>query len=46
MRAAIFAAIDIWKHRQAWKALQEGKMPERELEDDDHQSRPGRPQIA
>ncbi len=39
MRAAIFAAIDIWKHRQAWKGLQDGKMP-------DDKPRPGRPQIA
>ena len=46
MRAAIFAAIDIWKNRRAWKALQEGKMPERELSPEDHPDRPGRPQIA
>ena len=45
MRAAIFAAIDIWKHRQAWKALQDGKMPEQKPIDDE-KPRPGRPQIA
>lgn len=45
MRAAIFAAIDIWKHRQAWKGLQDGKMPEQKPIDDD-KPRPGRPQIA
>ena len=46
MRAAIFAAIDIWKHRQAWKALQEGKMPEISVPEDEHPNKPGRPQIA
>ena len=46
MRAAIFAAIDIWKNRRAWKALQEGKMPEREFAPEDKPDRPGRPQIA
>ena len=45
MRAAIFAAIDILKKRKAWKALQEGKMPERELQEESP-SHPGRPQIA
>lgn len=46
MRAAIFAAIDIWKHRQAWKSLQEGKMPEISAPEDEHPNKPGRPQIA
>lgn len=46
MRAAIFAAIDIWKHRQAWKALQEGKMPEIAVPEDEHPNKPGKPQIA
>lgn len=46
MRAAIFAAIDIWKRRQAWKALQDGKMPEISVPEDEHPNKPGRPQIA
>ena len=29
MRAAIFTAIDIYRKRQAWKALQDGKMEEK-----------------
>ena len=45
MRSAIFRAIDIYKNRKAWKALQEGKMIERPLEDERH-DRPGKPQIA
>ena len=45
MRAAIFAAIDICQHRQAWKELQEGKMPEQNNEEE-RGPRPGRPQIA
>ena len=44
MRAAIFAAIDIWNHRKAWKALNEGRMPEREAPEEP--SHPGKPQIA
>lgn len=46
MRAAIFAAIDIFHNRQAWRTLQEGKMPEREIPSDERPSKPGRPQIA
>ena len=45
MRAAIFAAIDIWHNRQAWNELQEGKMVEQPTEEKrDRQN--GRPQIA
>lgn len=44
MRAAIYAAIDIFKSRNNWKKLQEGKMPEPERPA--RQERPGRPQIA
>ncbi len=46
MRSAIFAAIDIYRNRKAWKELQAGRMPEREAPSDDHHDRPGRPQIA
>ena len=46
MRAAIFTAIDIFKRRHAWKTLQENKMPERRISEDEKPSRPGRPQIA
>lgn len=45
MRAAIFAAIDIFKRRQEYSRIIEGKMPERRL-DDDRRERPGKPQIA
>ena len=45
MRAAIFAAIDIWKNRKAWKALQDGKMPEQSPAEEDR-PRNGKPQIA
>ena len=45
MMSAIFAAIDIFRHREAYDALQAGKMKERTL-DDSRTSRPGRPQIA
>lgn len=45
MRAAIFAAIDIWKHRKAWKAMQDGKMPEQSPAEEDS-PRNGKPQIA
>jgi len=43
MRAAIFKAIDIYRNRQAWEKLQEGKMPEPERHP---RERSGRPQIA
>lgn len=45
MRAAIFAAIDIYKNRIAWQKLQEGKLVEKPSEEE-HSDRPGRPQIA
>jgi hypothetical protein len=45
MMSAIFAAIDIYRHREAYDALQDGKMKERSL-DDARTSRPGKPQIA
>lgn len=45
MRAAIFAAIDIFNNRKAYKALQEGKMPEQENREERGQ-KPGKPQIA
>lgn len=44
MRAAIFAAIDIYRNRKAWEELQEGKMEEYPSED--RRERNGRPQIA
>lgn len=44
MRSAIFEAIDIFKRRNAWKKLQDGKMVEPEREE--RKERPGRPQIA
>ena len=46
MMSAIFAAIDICRHRKAYDELQEGKMKERALDDAQKPSRPGRPQIA
>lgn len=45
MRAAIYTAIDIYKNRLAWKALQDGKMSERKQEEERNE-RPGKPQIA
>ena len=45
MRAAIFAAIDIYNNRKAWKALQDGKMEEHPSGEDRSQ-RSGKPQIA
>ncbi len=45
MRAAIFAAIDIWHHRRAWEELQDAKMPEQKQEDEER-PRNGKPQIA
>lgn len=44
MRAAIFAAIDIYRHRIAYKKLQEGKMEVAPLEEENHRN--GKPQIA
>lgn len=46
MRAAIFAAVDIYNRREEYKQLQENKMPERKIEGMERQGRPGRPQIA
>ena len=45
MRAAIYTAIDIFRNRQQWEALQEGKMPERFLNKEKKNSG-GKPQIA
>lgn len=44
MRAAIFAAVDIWRNRQAWKELQDGKLTIKI--EDDRKERHGKPQIA
>lgn len=44
MRAAIFKAIDIFRNRERWDKLQEGKMEEREPRE--RGERGGRPQIA
>ena len=38
--------LDIWRNRQAWKELQEGRMEKRELADAPRKERPGKPQIA
>ena len=46
MRSAIFAAIDIFRNRQDWEELQEGKMEVRHLEGQERRERPGKPQIA
>ena len=45
MMSAIYTAIDIWRSRQAYDELQEGKMIEKPSTDD-RDRRPGRPQIA
>jgi len=45
MMCAIYTAIDIFKSRLAYDALQEGRMPERSL-GEDRPPRPGAPQIA
>jgi len=45
MRAAIFAAIDIYESREAWKTLQDGKMIEQPRQRE-RGERPGKPQIA
>ena len=44
MRAAIFAAVDIWRNRKAWQELQEGKLTIKI--EDDRKERHGKPQIA
>lgn len=46
MRAAIFAAIDIYRSRAQYAGLMENKMPERSIEGSERKERPGRPQIA
>lgn len=46
MRAAIFAAIDIFRNRQAWEELQAGKMEIRHKDRPENHGRPGKPQIA
>ena len=45
MMSAIYTAIDIWRSRQAYDELQEGKMIEKPSSDD-RDRRPGKPQIA
>lgn len=45
MRAAIFTAVDIYRNRQAWKELQEGKLTIT-VHEEERKERPGRPQIA
>ena len=45
MMSAIYTAIDIFRNRQAYDELLEGKMQERVLEDS-KPNKPGRPQIA
>lgn len=44
MRAAIFTAVDIWRNRQAWQELQDGKITIKI--EDDRKERHGKPQIA
>lgn len=46
MRSAIFAAIDIFKNREAYRQLQEGKMVEKHPDNYERRERNGRPQIA
>ena len=46
MMSAIFRAIDIYRNRQAYDTLIEGRMPEQKIEDGGPRPRPGRPQIA
>ena len=46
LMSAVFAAIDIFRHREAYDALLAGKMKERVLDDAEKPARPGRPQIA
>ena len=43
MRASIFLAMDIYRHRQEWQKLQEGKLEERP--EDYRPERSGKPQI-
>ncbi|MBO4263142.1 MAG: 4-hydroxythreonine-4-phosphate dehydrogenase PdxA, partial [Bacteroidales bacterium] len=46
MRAAIFTAIDIYEKREAYRALQAGKMDVRQLDGAGRKERPGKNQIA
>ena len=46
MMSAIYTAIDIFRNREAYDELQEGKMKERVLDDAGRAPRPGKPQIA
>lgn len=46
MRAAIFAAIDIFRRRADYARLIAGKMEERHLEGEEKRPHPGKPQIA
>ena len=45
MMSSIYTAIDIFRNRLAYDALQAGKMPERHTDDEDRSPK-GRPQIA
>lgn len=45
MRSAIYTAIDIFRNKEDYARLLEGKMEERRL-DEDRPERPGRPQIV
>jgi len=46
MRAAIFTGIDIWRNRNEYEAVQNGKMDPRFLETNEKRDRSGKPQIA
>ena len=46
MMSAIYAAIDIYRHRLAYDALQAGKMPDRTPDTPDRGGRGGKAQIA
>jgi 4-hydroxythreonine-4-phosphate dehydrogenase len=46
MRSSIYRAIDIFRNRKAYDALQAGKMPKREGDEPRPERRGGRPQIA
>ena len=46
MRSSIYRAIDIFRNRKAYDALQAGKMPKREGDEPRQERRGGRPQIA
>ena len=46
MMSAIFTAIDSYRNREAYDALQAGKMKDFVLEDSARPQRPGKPQIA